>query len=422
MKIITTSFFFISFCAAAAAQSGCTDPMANNYNAATTINDGSCTYNLTTVATNTIHSDTLALQVLETSGLLFFDGLLWTHNDSQDSSLYALDTANATITQSIPLQGLQNTDWEDIAQDSLYIYIGDFGNNARGNRQNLRIYKILKDSFYTPNRQIDTINFSYPEQTDFSNQAGNSSNFDCEAMIVGQDSIYLFKKQWTGGQTALYALPKIVGNHSAYLKTTYNIDGLVTGAAYLEQEKLVALCGYSSNFLQPFVFLLYDFAGNNFFSGHKRKLNLPLLAHQIEGIATINGLHFYLSNERVSSLNIPAKLHKIDLSAYTQNYLQPPPPVAITANTNSDKLKFELSPNPSNDYINISSDADFALQNSGYKIELFDALGQRILATTMQDINTRINWPTNTNNGLYFLKISENNQVLAVFKLIKQSN
>lgn len=422
MKIITASLFFISFCAAAAAQSGCTDPLANNYNAAATINDGSCTYNLTTVAANTIHSDTLALQVLETSGLVFFDGLLWTHNDSQDSSLYALDTANATIAQNIPLQGLQNIDWEDIADDSLYIYLGDFGNNARGNRQNLRIYKILKDSFYSPNQQIDTISFSYPEQTDFSSQAGNSTNFDCEAMIVGQDSIYLFTKQWTGRQTALYALPKTRGQHSANLKTTYNIDGLVTGATYLEQEKLVALCGYSSNFLQPFVFLLYDFDGNNFFSGHKRKLNLPLLAHQVEGIETINGLHFYLSNERVSSLNIPAKLHKIDLSAYTQNYLQPAPPVAITANTNSDKLKFELSPNPSTDYINISSNADFAPQNSGYKIELFDALGQRILTTTMQDINTRINWPTNTNNGLYFLKISQKNQSLAVFKLLKQSN
>jgi hypothetical protein len=422
MKIITSTLFLLGFYANAAAQSGCTDALANNYNAAATSNDGSCTYNAITIASGLIHTDTLDLQVLETSGLLFFDGLLWTHNDSNDSTLYALDTATATISQNIPLQGLQNIDWEDIADDSQYIYVGDFGNNARGNRQNLRIYKILKDSFYTPNMQIDTISFSYPEQTDFSNQTGNSTNFDCEAMIVGSDSIYLFTKQWTGGQTALYALPKTAGSHNANLKATYNIGGLVTGATYLEQEKLVALCGYSTNLFQPFVFLLYDFDGDNFFSGNKRKLNIPLLAHQIEGIETIDGLHFYLSNERGASLNIPAKLHKINLSAYTQAYLQPTPVATMENNNDNGKNPtFQISPNPAQDYINIIVSGDFANENN-YQVELFDVLGQRVLTTMINSPNTRIDLPNYIDKGLYFLKISTGNRGVAVLKVLKQND
>jgi hypothetical protein len=75
-----------------------------------------------------------------------------------------------------------------------------------------------------------------------------------------------------------------------------DVKGLVTGAVYLESKKMVALCGYSK-LLQPFVYLLYDFKGRDFFSGNKRKLAVGLPFHQVEGITSSDGVRFYISNE-----------------------------------------------------------------------------------------------------------------------------
>jgi hypothetical protein len=62
---------------------------------------------------------------------------------------------------------VKNTDWEEISQDSSYIYVGDFGNNYQGNRTDLHILRIEKKSFLLNQPIIDTISFSYSNQTDF---------------------------------------------------------------------------------------------------------------------------------------------------------------------------------------------------------------------------------------------------------------
>ena len=85
--------------------------------------------------------------VSETSGLLFLKGTLITHNDSgDDANLYELDTLSGSISRTISITNATNVDWEDITQDETYIYIGDFGNN-NGNRQDLKVYKILKTDY-----------------------------------------------------------------------------------------------------------------------------------------------------------------------------------------------------------------------------------------------------------------------------------
>jgi hypothetical protein len=103
------------------------------------------------------------------------------------------------------------------------------------------------------------------------------------------------------------------------------VQGLVTGATYMAQSRLVALCGYDE-LMKPFVWLLYDFQGDQFFSGNKRKIDIPLQFHQVEGIATSNGLEYFISNEQLvqgAFLNIPQKLHVLDCSAYLAQYLSP---------------------------------------------------------------------------------------------------
>jgi hypothetical protein len=91
-------------------------------------------------------------------------------------------------------------------------------------------------------------------------------------------------------------LSKTPGSYKAQYKNSYDVQGLVTGATLLENKKLVVLCGYNS-LLQPFTLLLYDYEANDFFSGNKRKINLNLAFHQVEGIATNNGLKYFISNE-----------------------------------------------------------------------------------------------------------------------------
>lgn len=302
--------------------SGCTDPLSKNYNPLATVNDGSCKYNSVTISPVT--SVNLPAEVKETSGLIKWREHLYTHNDNGDTNLYELDSLGS-ITKVLPIKGNINKDWEEIAQDEKYFYIGDFGNNVKGNRTNLTIIKINKDSLFTGNSKIEHINFSYSDQTDFTpRKNNNTTDFDCEAFIVSNDSIYLFTKQWVSKKTSIYTLPKAAGTYIAKLKTTYNVDGLITAATYLQHKKLIVLSGYSG-LLQPFFYLLYDFANDDFFSGNKRKITMSMSFNQTEGVATTNGTDIFVTNEYFSQrpfVNTPQKLHRFNLSPYLSNYLE----------------------------------------------------------------------------------------------------
>lgn len=295
--------------------SGCTDPLSINFNPKATNNDGSCVY----ISTKIKPKSTLTLSdsLKETSGLIAFDNLFWTHNDDHDITIYGMDT-KGKIQKKIHLEKVKNNDWEEISQDSSYLYIGDFGNNYRGNRTDLRILRIEKKSFLSNKPAIDTIAFSYSNQTDLSVQKENTTNFDCEAFVVSKDSIYLFTKEWTAKKTSIYVFPKTPGSHIAQHKETLKVRGLITGATLTNYEKGIVLCGYSKT-LQPFLYLLNDYKNNDFSTANKRKIKLALPFHQIEGITTLDGKSFYLTNEsfvRKPFVNKPQQMFWIDLSLY----------------------------------------------------------------------------------------------------------
>ncbi|MDY0986389.1 T9SS C-terminal target domain-containing protein [Flavobacterium sp. CFBP9031] len=300
--------------------SGCTDSLSKNYNPNAKLNDGSCIYQKVDLKPE--YSRQLSDSIKETSGLIAFKNLLWTHNDDHDATIYGLDTLGK-IKKKIILPETVNHDWEEISQDSTHLYIGDFGNNYSGNRTDLKILKIEKKSFLEENPKIETILYSYSDQTDFSPSKPNKTDFDCEAFIVSKDSIYLFTKQWKSSKTNIYALSKQEGTQIAKLKATLDTKGLVTGATYLEDKKLIALCGYTK-VGKPFLYLLYDFKDQDFLSGNKRRIDLKLSFHQIEGIATKDGLHYFLTNEslvRKPVINVPQQIHYFDLSSVLKLYL-----------------------------------------------------------------------------------------------------
>lgn len=262
-----------------------------------------------------IYSKYLDDTLHETSGLIFWNNLLVTHNDDTDTHLYCLDTLNGAICKVFNLPKVKNQDWEEIAQDSSFIYVGDFGNNAKGNRKDLKILRLSKQSLVANSPVIDTISFGYETQTDFTAQKSNKTNFDCEAFVVANDSIFLFTKQWLDLQTKMYVIPKLPGNHIAKYLSSYNIKGLVTGAVLTQDKKRLVLCGYTK-FGKSFLSVFDNFIGTNFLSVPEKRIKLKFRFRQIEGITTANGIQYYITNEKLKFLFINKKqqIHLFDLS------------------------------------------------------------------------------------------------------------
>ena len=396
MSIIIITGILLSVTNSEGQTSGCTDPQALNYNSSATVNDGSCIYNTSSVTPAASYN--LVSSLNEPSGLIVWNNQLWTHNDSEDINIYALDTLNGNIVQSYAITGTINKDWEEISQDDEYLYIGDFGNNTNGNRTDLRILRISKISIFANTLETDEIKFSYSGQTDFTAAGANNTDFDCEAFIVSNDSIYLFTKQWISKKTSVYSLPKTPGTYQAKKKYTYNVDGLITGATCLQSKQLIVLCGYS-NLLEPFIFLLYDFNGFDFFGGNKRKISVSLPYHQIEGIATNDGLKYFLINENFTYqtyLNIPQKLHILNLNPFLESYLESVS--SVKDNTGNDH--YTVYPVPSGNVITVKSGT--MLQNETFHI--INYTGQTLMAGKMKGDEYHIDI-SSLPCGLYILKI-----------------
>ena len=178
-----------------------------------------CALLLITIYPLFVHSQELILltslqeSLNETSGLIFINQKLITHNDSGGKpELYEIDSISGEIIRTVVVSNATNVDWEDICNDSTYLYIGDFGNT--GSRTDLKIYRLLISSYLTTANDtvtVDTIQFHYSDQTDFT-PAQFSTNFDAEALISFNDSLYIFTKNWGNNWTNIYALPKSPGN------------------------------------------------------------------------------------------------------------------------------------------------------------------------------------------------------------------
>ena len=134
--------------------------------------------------------------VIETSGLIFLNDKLITHNDSgNEPALFELDTVSGEITRKVIIRNATNVDWEDICYDDTYIYIGDIGNNS-GSRTDLKIYRVSITNYLDAANDTvsaDTIQFNYSDQSDFT-PGSNQTNFDAEALISLGDSLYIFTK------------------------------------------------------------------------------------------------------------------------------------------------------------------------------------------------------------------------------------
>lgn len=378
--------------------SGCNDPLATNFNPAATQNNGSCLYSEAFISPSS--SEILPEYMNETSGLIFWNQKIWTHNDDTDIKIYSFKPNAVTDIKSYPLTGTVNNDWEEISQDFKYLYVGDFGNNKNGNRTDLKILRIEKNSLMVNNPKIDTISFRYSLQNNINGTGANNTDFDCEAFIVSNDSIYLFTKEWVSKKTSIYVLPKTPGKFIANFRDRYDIGGLITGATYHETKRIVVLTGYSS-LLQPFLILLYDYKDYNFFSGNKRKVLINAPFHQVEGICSETELKYFISNESrtQSGFTIPQKLHSLDLKDLLGNYVN-----TQTASIPRITVKnVSIYPNPANTSITINSPKEMA----GKEFIIFDIFGREILKGQLKPENTLLDI-TEFDPGFYIVCINGN--------------
>ena len=58
--------------------------------------------------------------LLETSGLVWDHGKLWTMADKRNPRLYALSPQTGKVLKTVLLKGVNNRDWETIAVDATY--------------------------------------------------------------------------------------------------------------------------------------------------------------------------------------------------------------------------------------------------------------------------------------------------------------
>ncbi|WP_022826083.1 T9SS type A sorting domain-containing protein [Hymenobacter norwichensis] len=361
---------------ARAQTTGCPDTRATNYSPAATVNDGSCQY--ATTATTLTTRATLPADIAETSALQYTSQQLWTLNDSGNSPLlYKLDPATGNITQRVRIGNFPNVDWEDLAADAQYLYIGDFGNN-NGDRTDLRILRVRKadiNSAALDTVDAQAIQFSYPDQTTFT-PGTNNHNFDCEALFYANDSLHLFTKNWADRQTKYYTVPATPGTHVARLKARFNVNGLITAASVNPTGTEACLLGYNNSNGSTFLWLLSDFTGTKFFAGNKRRIELPnaIQIGQAEGVTFIDRYRLYLSNERITNIiTIPQRLYELN----TSPWLATPMATATSAPLES----AQVFPNPARQSVTVQRAAGVT---GSVEVSLQNMQGQTLLSTAIQ--------------------------------------
>lgn len=285
-------------------------------------------------------------QVTESSGLIFFNGKLISHNDSgNENVLFEIDTASGLVSRTVVITNATNTDWEELTQDDTYIYIADIGNNS-GDRTDLKIYKITKADYLIADEvSADIIYFSYADQTTFTPNPENTE-WDAEALLsFDADNLILFTKNWVNQSTKAYLIPTISGTHVVNPLPSILYDaGLITGATCNGLTGKIYLMGYTTT-LQPFVWKIENYTDQDVLSGVATRIFLPELSfEQTEAITSVDANHYFITSESFS-VGILADYGKC-IAFTTDDYL-------LSATSSMDQT-ISVFPNPASDYIQMA--------------------------------------------------------------------
>lgn len=333
---------------------------------------------------------TLSQSVDETSGLINLNGEIWTLNDSGGlPELYRISTNDGNVIRTVVVVNATNTDWEDIANDENYVYIGDIGNNY-GDRTDLKIYRVSRaDISIYDYVNAEIINYSYSDQTSWEPNH-NNNDFDCEALVSFQDKLYLFSKNWVNHQTRSYELSNQPGTHIAEYQATFNANCLITGSEIIPSSNVLVLIGYN-NSGGSYTWLFNNFSSTNFFSGSNTKLIWTMLT-QIEGVCNNGNNDIYISTEESEYVPEPT-LYYQDVSSY------------ITQISTSHKPQIDIYANHGVVYIKSNIEGAFI-----EKVQILNTFG-----TVLKEVNNThggsVKIPVNLAAGVYIitLKLKDGN-------------
>ncbi|WP_426430625.1 T9SS type A sorting domain-containing protein [Winogradskyella sp. HB-48] len=317
--------------------------------------------------------------VNETSGLLYINNTLITHNDSANTNeLFDIDIATGNVIRTVTVTNATNIDWEDLAQDGTYIYIGDFG-NYQGDRTDLKVYRIaISDYLNNTSVTADVINFSYADQSDFTTSPF-ATNFDAESLIHYNNTLYVFTRNWLDGNTNVYELPKTPGTHSITMIDNITAGGLVSGATFNTLSNEIIITGFDSN--GAFLIELSGFNSGLFSNGGVTKTSIAVPANysfQIEGIYPINANEYYITAEENGALQ--SALYSFNTSTLSLDKTELTP--------------FSFYPNPASTEIILSED--------NLQTKIYAVTGQLVKTSNKKQIDV-----SDLNSGIYLITIED---------------
>jgi hypothetical protein len=335
------------------------------------------------------------------------EGNFWSHNDSGgEPELYHF-SESGTLLHTVKISNAENIDWEDITLASNgKMFIGDFGNNGN-DREDLKIL-IVNINNLNPGfnlRSASTINFSYAEQTAFPPN-DTKKNFDAEAMVYKNDSIFIFTKNRTqpfDGKCYQYYLPAIPGNYQTSRSDTLYITGSdtesrVVGADFDTITNKLAL-------LTSTKVLIFEPNTSNTLLSNTPTLKSFVNITQKEGICWGDSCKLYFTDEYIESLSIGGKLYNAELCGALEN-------------KKVENSEFIIYPNPSNETIFIKFNKSVS-KKWNITGDLLTSNGEFV--KIMQWNSTENEGHVNTKNlpkGLYLLYLKENGMNLQILKVL----
>ena len=316
-------------------------------------------------------------------------------NDSGNEPEVFIVDHSGKLLKTFYLPDVCNIDWEELAYDEGHLYIGDFGNNAN-ERKDLAILKYAVSDSDELSR-LEIIKFQYADQKEFP-PGKRKMNYDLEAMIHTNDSIFIFTKNRTkpfDGYTYLYGMPDVAGSY-----TVERIDSFKTGVGEKDfwwiagadlspNGRRLVLLGYDK------MWIFYDFKNSDFFGGKHEVLAFPSLS-QKESVTFTNNFELIITDER--NRYGGGKIYHVVLDEPKD-------------------FKVEVGPKVFEDHIDIKLNR---LANATLRYEVFDTKGKRILAGTFPDNLTDYSISTQSfAPGGYVIHILLGEKPHAAYKLKK---
>jgi hypothetical protein len=253
----------------------------------------------------------LSDELKEISGLQYLnDTLLVAHNDGGNAPMiYFLNPNSGKIIKRVVLKNTKNVDWEDMALNGNYLYIGDFGNN-NNKRKNLTIYRFSwKDALKQDSISTDLMTIAYAEQMAFPPE-NKALNFDAECLAFADGYLWIFTKNRTepfDGVSYVYRV-KFQENTHAVLKKEYSIK--IGSKGWMFDSVTGGDFAYGYFYLTTYNRVLkYLFTEGKFTLVKQYKYNEY---NQKEAITVVKDDQIYVANEFQKVLGMQ-KLYRISL-------------------------------------------------------------------------------------------------------------